>query len=245
MVSVVLGSKVLRCSLFSSSPFGSLIPSFIRQLMNSSERISPCPVSSIRNTSIMEDLSFLRIRHTPSPTIVSFRTAIVSHTVFSSLASSLPKVEIEEMKYSQSSNPAAKLMHIFPSQVPFPLLFTVPGILAVSISSTLFRNPSGVLNPTIILGTPNKKDWIQNFISLRSNVSISRSLRISALVFSSTQFMGWVGSWGLASHTMVGVVSNIRGRAHGVSDTGTRTRTGEHGSGCLVEERRMVGRARD
>src|SRR5882724_5863241 len=100
----------------------------------------------------------------------------------------------------QSSNADAKLIHILPSQVPFPRLFTVPGIEAVSISSTLFKIPSGVRNPTIILGTPRRNDCIQNFMSLRSNVIMSLSFRISALVFSSTQLME-LPSVGLESHT--------------------------------------------
>jgi hypothetical protein len=48
--------------------------SFILQLMNPSERIFPCPVSSTLNTSIVEDLSFLRILQTPSPVMVVFKT---------------------------------------------------------------------------------------------------------------------------------------------------------------------------
>jgi hypothetical protein len=93
-------------------------------------------------------------------------------------------------------------MHIFPSQVPFPRLFTVPGIDAVSISSTLFKMPSGVRNPTMIFGTPRRNDCIQNFMSLRSNVTISLSFRMSALVFSSTQLIG-LPSVGLESHTCI------------------------------------------
>ena len=89
---------------------------------------------------------------------------------------------------------------MFPSQVPFPRLFTVPGIEEVSISSTLFRIPSGVRNPTMILGTPRRNDCIQNFMSLRSNVIMSLSFRISALVFNSTQLVG-LPSVGLESHT--------------------------------------------
>ena len=105
-----------------------------------------------------------------------------------------------KLNYSQSSSADAKLMHILPSQVPFPALLTAPGIDAVSISSILFRIPSGVRNPTIILGTPSRNDCIQNFISLRSKVIISLSFRMSALVFSSTQFTG-LPSEGLASQT--------------------------------------------
>ncbi len=97
-------------------------------------------------------------------------------------------------------------MHMVPSHVPLPCLLTIPGIEAVFISSILFKKPSGVLNPTIIFGTPSKNDWIQNFINLRSRVTISLSFRISAVVFSSTQLIG-ESSTGLQSHTE----SNQRG----------------------------------
>src|SRR4051812_32408788 len=103
----------------------SFIESLIRQLMNSSERISPCPVSSTLNTSIVEVLSLLRTLHTPSPVIVAFRTAVVRHMSWKSMNG----------KHLQSSKEAAKLMHMFPSQVPLPCLFTVEGIDAVSSSS--------------------------------------------------------------------------------------------------------------
>jgi hypothetical protein len=78
----------------------------------------------------------------------------------------------------------------------------------VSISSTLFRMPSCVLKPTIILGTPSRKDWIQNFISFRSKVTMSLSFRISALVFSSTQFIG-LSSVGLESQTDPQLAGNL------------------------------------
>lgn len=100
----------------------------------------------------------------------------------------------------QLSNPSAKLMHIFPSHVPRPLRLTVEGMVAVSISSTRFKIPSGVLKPTTIFGTPRRNDWIQNFSSLRSKFTISLSLRMSALVFNSTQ-LGGVESVGLVSQT--------------------------------------------
>jgi hypothetical protein len=48
--------------------------SFIRQLIKSSGRISPWPASSILNTSITDDLSCRRIRQTPSPEMVAFKT---------------------------------------------------------------------------------------------------------------------------------------------------------------------------
>jgi hypothetical protein len=90
----------------------------------------------------------------------------------------------------QSSNAEVKFIHMFPSHVPLPLLLTVLGIDAVSISSILFKNPSGVRNPTMIFGTPRRNDCIQNFISFLSKVTKSLSFRISAVVLSSTQFIG-------------------------------------------------------
>lgn len=123
-----------------------LTPSLIRQLMNSAERMSPWPVFSTLNTSILEDLSFLRTRHTPSSTIIAFKT------VSCQMIPACREVDL------QSSNEEAKLIHMFPSHVPLPRLLTVPGIEAVSISSIRFKNPSGVRNPTIIFGTPRRKD---------------------------------------------------------------------------------------
>lgn len=100
----------------------------------------------------------------------------------------------------QSSRLAAKLIHMLPSQVPFPLLLTVLGIEAVSISSIRFKKPSGVRNPTMIFGTPSRKDWIQNFISFLSRLIISRSFRMSAVVLSSIQLIG-LSSVGFESQT--------------------------------------------
>ena len=53
----------------------------------------------------------------------------------------------------------------------------------------------------MILGTPSKKDCIQNFSNLRSYLSISLSFVISAEVFNSTQLMGSSLFSGLQSHT--------------------------------------------
>ena len=101
----------------------------------------------------------------------------------------------------QFRNPAAKLIHIFPSQVAFPLLFAIPGIFSVSISSTRSRTPFWSLKPTIIVGTPKRNDWIQNFMSLRSNASRSRSDWGEMDVLSSIQFIRVWGVSGLASQT--------------------------------------------
>ncbi len=161
--------------------------SLMRQLMNSSEIISPCPVSSTLKTSITDVRSFLRTLQTPSSFMVAFKTAF-GQRCFDVIPESL-----------QSSSADAKLMHMLPSQVP-PLFFTVPGIEVVSISSILFRIPSGVRNPTIILGTPRRNDCIQNFISFLSKLIMSLSFRISALVFNSIQLIG-LSSQGFASQT--------------------------------------------
>lgn len=92
-------------------------------------------------------------------------------------------------------------MHTFPSHWALPRRRTVSGIFTVSISSSLSSRPSRDRNPTMIFGTPSRNDWIQNFMSLRSKLSMSRSDRISAEVLSSTQFIGLPFSWGLTSHT--------------------------------------------
>jgi hypothetical protein len=85
-----------------------------------------------------------------------------------------------------------------PFQVFFPRHLTRPGIEIVCISSTRLRNPSGVRYPTMILGTPRRNDCIQNFNSFRSSATMSL---ISALVFSSTQFIG-LSPDGLESQTV-------------------------------------------
>ena len=92
-------------------------------------------------------------------------------------------------------------MQRLPSQVPLPRRFTRPGIFFVSISSSLCKIPFLSRKPTTILGTPNRKDCIQNFRSLRSYFSMSLSLSISAEVFNSTQLMGSSLFSGLQSHT--------------------------------------------
>lgn len=62
--------------------------------------------------------------------------------------------------------------------------------------------PSRERKPTMILGTPSRKDWAQNLRSLRSKLSRSRSDRMSALVLSSTQLIGEPGVGGLESQTV-------------------------------------------
>lgn len=99
-----------------------------------------------------------------------------------------------------SRNSPAKFTHMSAFHRAPCLEFTVCGMLCVSISLTSTRMPSLVRKPTIILGTPSRNDWIQNFMSLRWKLSMSWSERISAVVLSSTQFIGWPG-WGLESHT--------------------------------------------
>lgn len=167
--------------------------SLIRQFINSSVRILPCPVSSTFQTSITGERGFLRILYTPSSSI-----AVLSPVYPVSPGSSARR---EPGQDSQSKKPLAKLMHTFPSHTGLLCLAAVSGIVTVEISSSLRRTPSRERNPTIILGTPSKKDWIQNFIILRSKFSLSRSDLISTDVFSSTQAMGLPLSWGFESQT--------------------------------------------
>lgn len=114
------------------------------------------------------------------------------------------------------------MIHRFPSQLA-PALFTSPGIFWVFSSWILWRMPSFVRlakpyagiceqqtlerNPTMIFGTPSRKDWIQNLLSFRSNFTLSASEKISWLVFSSTQLMGSSGLSGRQSHTKSHTVS--------------------------------------
>ena len=125
------------------------------------------------------------------------------------------------MKPSHSRKAAVKLMQRLPSHVLLPCRLTIPGMFLVSVqvtlspnqppnaarcirspsSSSLCRIPFWLRKPTIILGTPSKKDWIQNFNNLRSYLSISLSFAISAAVFNSTQLMGSSRFTGLQSHT--------------------------------------------
>lgn len=119
---------------------------------------------------------------------------------------SLSPAQLPKEKCLHSKNSAAKLMHTFPSHWR-PRFATVPGIPSTSISSTLWRIPSRERKPTMIFGTPSRNDWIQNFMSFRSKLSLSRSLRISAEVLSSTQWIGSPGLGGFESQTMCDHVS--------------------------------------
>lgn len=91
-------------------------------------------------------------------------------------------------------------MQMLPSHCR-PRRATVSGIEATSMSSTRCRMPSRDRKPTMMRGTPSRNDWIQNLSSLRSKLSRSRSLRISAEVLSSTQLMGSPALGGLESQT--------------------------------------------
>ena len=103
----------------------------------------------------------------------------------------------------QSRKTAVKFIQMFPSQVRRPLRLTLPGMLCVSISSVLRRTPSLLRKPTIIFGTPKRKDWAQIRSNFRSNFIILLSFRISSAVLSSIQFVGWSLSSDLQSHTAV------------------------------------------
>jgi len=178
---------------YHSSSYCAPKESFVLQLMNSSVRILPCPVSSTLKTSTLGALGRLRILQTPSSTMTERRTTFdVSNLV-------LPCGFF--VRNPQSRNALAKLIHVFPSHFPPPRFCTLNGIVAVSISSSRSSLPSRERNPTMILGTPSRKDWIQNFSSFRSKFSMSRSFRISALVLSSTHLMGAPFSGGLESQT--------------------------------------------
>lgn len=92
-------------------------------------------------------------------------------------------------------------MQTFPSQLPFPSLLTFPGIVWVSISSRRNNIPALSRNPTMILGTPRRKDWAQNLSSFRSNLIFSLSLNSSDVVFNSTQLIGSSFRAGFESQT--------------------------------------------
>lgn len=175
----------------------------LRHSLKLCERISPCPLSSILRTSSREDFSILRILHTPSPTTSVFSPVQHTYLISFTLPYQPSKHQGQERIGSHSRKPAAKLIQIFPSQSCFPRL-AISGIACVSISSRLVRIPSLVRNPTMILGTPSKKDCAQNLRSLRSNFVWSLSFEIWAAVLSSTQLMGEVeGLEGLRSQTLL------------------------------------------
>jgi hypothetical protein len=104
---------------------------------------------------------------------------------------------------SHSRKSAPKLMHISPFHAGRSWRAIVSGMVAVWISSREERMPCWVRKPTMILGTPRRKDWSQNLRSLRWKFSTSRWLpgRISADVLSSTQLIGVPGWEGLESQT--------------------------------------------
>lgn len=131
---------------------------------------------------------------------------------------------------SHSKKSAAKLIHMFPSHWR-PLRPTVSGMAATSISSTRCRTPSRDRNPTTILGTPRRNDWIHHFMSLRSKLSRSRSPRISAEVLSSTQWMGAPGCAGLESQTgrKEGILCEFVFSLAGGASDGWRRRGGDRG----------------
>ena len=164
----------------------------VRHAMNSGERISPVPVSSSLYTSITEVLSRRRIRHNPSLVIVCLSPSDGQYL----------SGGIDAGGDAQSRKAAVKLIHKFPSQVPLPLRLTIPGILLVSNSSSLSKIPFLLRNPIIILGTPSRKDCIQNFRSFLSYLNMSLSLSIKAEVLSSTQLIGSSLLSGLQSHTI-------------------------------------------
>ena len=178
-----------------------------RHSRNSLDKISPLPLSSTLNTSITGAFSLFRILHTPPSSEIVFFNPInyppkYQHT---SLHSPHPTNKKTTQENLQSKNPAVKLIHTLPSHVPFPLFFTVLGKLSVCSSSRLSRTPSLLLNPTMIFGTPKRKDWIQNLSNLRSYFRISRSVLGVAAVLSSTQLMGPVEVVeGLVSQTIFG-----------------------------------------
>ena len=157
--------------------------------------MSPVPCSSTLKSSITGDFSGFRILQVPSPLIVCFSPGQLAEGAY----------EIQDDIHSRKA--AAKLMQTFPSQDPLPTFFTFPGILAVSSSSSRWTIPFWSRNPTIIFGTPSKNDCAQNLSSFRSYLSMSRSLRISAEVLSSTQWMGSSLRSGLQSQTVATGVS--------------------------------------
>lgn len=165
---------------------------FVLHAVNLDESMSPWPLSSSLKTSMTGDFSRLRIRHVPSvlttdlsPNIKIRRDDLCGH----------------EWNHSHSRNAAVKLMQTFPSQLPFPSLLTLPGIVWVSMSSSRNSIPCLSRNPTTIFGTPRRKDCAQNLSSFRSNLIFSLSLNSSEVVFNSTQLMGSSFRAGFESQT--------------------------------------------
>lgn len=190
----------------------------MRWLMNSSLSIRPCPVvSSVLYTSMWVSLARRRILHTPSSSILvrspiqfqSARFLLYPDSILHPSKRISPLFlrrnhtpNFERGKNLHSRKALVKLMHTLPSHC-LPLRATVVGIEATSISSSFCRMPSRDRNPTMILGTPRRKDWIQNLSSFRSKFCWSLSLRISMEVLSSTQLTGSPALGGLESHTVL------------------------------------------
>lgn len=179
----------------------------MRQFLNSSERISPWPVSSTLKTSMVGDWGRRRIRHTPSSLIV------LESPGLSVGEAGGGGVQREKEGGSHSRKTPAKLTHMSAFHEGLGRELTVCGIRCVSISSRLARTPSRVRKPTMILGTPSRNDWIQNFMSLRWKTSASWGPRISTDVLSSTQLIGAPFSTGFESQT--GGVSRAQSATHG------------------------------
>lgn len=192
-----VGASALLCT---DGSFHVTVPLLLRHFTKFCERISPFPECSTLKTSKQCNLSVLRILQTPSPTITVLSPGHHDWISWGSLAKFVPSHNNRMGHDLQSRNAAAKLMHTFPSQSCVPLL-TMSGMACVSSSSRRFNIPFPVRRPTIILGTPSRKDCAQNLRSLRSNFTWSRWVEISAAVLSSTQLMEWDGSEGLRSQT--------------------------------------------
>ena len=115
-------------------------------------------------------------------------------------ASLAKRTALGQARDMHSRKAAVKLMHALPSHDRLRPL-TNAGILFVSSSSKLRRTPRRSRKPTMIFGTPSRKDWIQNFWSFRSYLRRPLSFSMHALVFSSTQLTGRSGSCGFSSQT--------------------------------------------
>ena len=196
--SIFVTSLILRAYAPSLTPFlcccSPPAGARFRHSTNAGNRISPCPDSSCLNTSTTGDLSLLRIRQTPSSLIVVF-----SPSGFPlAKSTSLNRIQMENV---HSRKLAVKLIQTFPSQDAL-FCFTSAGILLVSNSSMDWRIPCLLRKPTMIFGTPSRKDWIQNFSSFRSYLSMSLPLLMLAAVLSSTQLIGSFLLSGLQSQTL-------------------------------------------
>jgi hypothetical protein len=77
-------------------------------------------------------------------------------------------------EHLHSRKVAAKFTQVFPSHVFFCRL-TFPGIECVEISSSRRSIPFLERKPITILGTPSRKDCIQNLSNFLSNLTLSWS----------------------------------------------------------------------